>query len=92
VRSFFDEHRLQLEMMSVTVEDILAAAEPNRDLSSKGDSPTIYLSDSFFTLFEKMDVKDEAYQIHDASGECIAGIKADALLEGFQTVRRKLKG
>lgn len=93
VQSFFDNHRFQLEMMSITVSDILEVLSydsSNAKISlSKGDGPTIGLNDSFFSVFEESHSNEKFVIIND--DEKVASITPEKLLEGFQQVRRKLR-
>ncbi|HYW35537.1 MAG TPA: ATP-binding cassette domain-containing protein [Balneolaceae bacterium] len=93
VRSFFDEHRLQLEMMTITVDDILKMTEKTKEDKPAGfdDGKIIHLDDTFFTVFEHTNANEERYRIANAAGEIIGSMQAGHLLEGFQTTRRGLK-
>jgi osmoprotectant transport system ATP-binding protein len=98
VLSFFDEHRLQLQMMSVTVEDILNAVSSlisssgaKTQNSSKTDEKAVHLKDSFYAVFENMDSGGGDYRILNAQNEIVGSIKADNLLSGFQAACLNLK-
>jgi osmoprotectant transport system ATP-binding protein len=102
VHSFFDEHRLQLQMMSVTVEDILTAISSVSEQSSskkkrfdknqrKEDDKTIHLNDSFYSVFENMGSGGGVYRILNADDKIVGGIKAENLLSGFQAACLNLK-
>lgn len=96
VHSFFDSHRFQLEMMSITIGDIL---EELRNFSWKDEKPLaegieendriINLSDSFFSVFDNAHSKERYVILNEE--ELIAEITPDELLKGFQKVRRTLR-
>ena len=105
VHSFFNNHRLQLEMMSVTVGDILKVlnnesdkveSPPSKgegfgDSRIKGDDRTVSVNDSFFSVFGDTHSENEKCVVLNDDGEPFATTTADKLLKGFQTVRRNLK-
>ncbi|MBN2732868.1 MAG: ATP-binding cassette domain-containing protein [Balneolaceae bacterium] len=93
-RSFFDNHRFQLEMMSITVGDILEVIKESSALRSfsagEGNGFSIYHSDSFFSVFEDSDPGERLIVLNEEE-EQVAVITPNELLEGFQQVRRMLK-
>lgn len=94
VHSFFDTHRFQLEMMSITVGDILKVRKESEALrnfsAQEGDEPTISVYDSFFSVFKNMG-SSRKYIIQNEEGEGVAFITSEELFQGFQQVRGKLK-
>jgi len=103
VHSFFDTHRFQLEMMSVTMGDILGVLDGKSRLqggsealrrpgfsAGEGDD-CIYINDSFYSFFEQSGSDIEKYHIVNSDNEMVAQINSDDLLEGFQQVRRNLR-
>lgn len=104
VRSFFDEHRFQLQMMCVTVKDIVEtiagfddglsvdnSKNTSNNSTSTDKSRTISLDDSFFSVFKDSHSRDETCRIAKASGEIVGRLKYSDILEGFQRARRQLK-
>lgn len=93
-RSFFDNHRFQLEMISITVGDILEVIKESSALRSfsegEGNGLSIYLSDSFFSVFEDSDPGERLIVLNEDE-EQVAVITPNELLEGFQQVRRMLR-
>lgn len=95
VHSFFDNHRFQLEMMSIKVGDILEAVEESEpekfgNSQSKEHGQTILVSESFFSVFEHSH-SEQKYVVLNEDEEKVASITSDELLEGFQKVRRQLR-
>jgi osmoprotectant transport system ATP-binding protein len=102
VRSFFDEHRFQLEMMSITVKDIfdtttdLKKAPPLKDhrsgeSQSEASDHAIHLKDTFFSVFANIRSQDDVHRIYNSAGEMVGSLTTAELLEGFQTARNHLK-
>lgn len=102
VNSFFDANHLQLEMMCITIKDILDIVHnfgklerhPDKDEGlgtgqAEGDVPAIKLENSFFEAFEQ--VGNNIIQIIDDNGRVCARLSDDDLLKGFHAVRRNLK-
>ena len=98
--SFFDANRLQLEMQSITVADILEIRQQNihheersnalRSFSAgEGDVHTVKLESSFFQAFELS--RGDDILIMGDKNQPIASLSADELLEGFHAVRQSLK-
>lgn len=91
VHSFFDNHRFQLEMMSITVGDILQETEHVKSSPSKGshgNNVSIHNADSFFSVFENAHTSQD-YIVLNEKEKQVAIINSDELLEGFQKLRRK---
>ena len=92
VQSFFDHHRMQLEMMSVTVGEIadrLASGKESRSEPTTDRQPReISAGDFFYTVFEGQG--GEGLFTFEHEGRKMV-CDADELLTGFQELRRSLK-
>lgn len=93
VSSFFDVHRLELEMQTITLQDVLtvedgtAHAEPN-------DSLAVKLTDTVADVLNRheiSDTSDDLLSIRDSDGRIVAYLRADDLLSGFNKVRKKIR-
>src|SRR5699024_350301 len=102
VSSFFDGNRLQLEMQSITIGDIVEVShkhmqheERSGDLQnfSAGEEDeadtSVMIETSFFDAFEESGGAD--IRIVDEDDRFIIHLKSDELLEGFHAVCRSLK-
>ena len=98
VESFFDAHRFQLELMSVSVGEVIGYKK--KDSASfdggtpleKGGGDDIYLAQSLQDVFEISGSEIEKYRVLNSNEEIIDQITISQLIEGFQQLRRKLKG
>jgi osmoprotectant transport system ATP-binding protein len=103
-RSFLDEHRFQLEMMSITMKDIVETIENSEQQSSSKENSgcsvnqfqaderrLIHLEDSFFSVFKEIHAPDEACRIFNSDGEIESSFTFPELLEGFQAARNQLR-
>ena len=99
VQSFFDNHRLQLEMMSITVGDILDNAMPGSDRDeepgkiSKQDPvhrhTTVY---SLLGTSGQSELEDdELITVVDSNNNIIGKINPDRLLEAYRLLRHKFR-
>lgn len=88
VRSFFDTHRFQLEMMSVTVGEILDLMEQKQRTSppSKGGVAPVDIKTSLFSILEKGTSKIAV----EENNQTVGYLSQKNLLTGFQEVRAKL--
>jgi len=94
VHSFFDNHRLQLEMMSVSVGDILEIPDYRERFSLQEKRPkskTIYANDTFYSVFSKVSAEEEFILILNNKGAPLFGLTTDDLLKGFHHLRSNLK-
>ncbi|HLR30898.1 MAG TPA: ATP-binding cassette domain-containing protein [Fodinibius sp.] len=102
VSSFFDGNRLQLEMQSITIGDIIEVSHKHMQSEKKsGDLPnfsaveedeadtSIMIETSFFDAFEESGGDD--IRIVDEDDRIVTQLKSDELLEGFHAVRRNLR-
>lgn len=97
VRSFFDNHRFQLEMSSVTIADILEILpEKQPENTSSGgigkieQGHSVSLGDNFLPVLEQ--AKSEGLIIvSDPQQNRIRTTDADELLQGFQQLRSKMR-
>ena len=98
VNSFFDANRLQLEMQSITVADIVEVLQ--KDISpedrskasqslSEEDGFTVEPVATFFEAFERSAHND--IQIVDKKDRFLAQLTNEELLEGFHALRHNLK-
>lgn len=92
VHSFFASHRFQLEMMSITIGDILDVTETDdSELNLTSDRDSISLTQNLYDVFKYDGSEIEEYKILNSDGEVVSVITAGQLLEGFQQLRQKLK-
>jgi len=94
VHSFFDNHRLQLEMMSVSVGDILEIPDYRERFALQEIRPTsktICANDTFYSVFSKVSAEEESILILNNKGAPLFGLTTDDLLKGFHHLRSNLK-
>ncbi|MGK7370601.1 MAG: hypothetical protein ACNS64_10325, partial [Candidatus Halalkalibacterium sp. M3_1C_030] len=96
VRSFLDNHRLQLEMMSITVSDIvehLAESDLGIHVSNKENTKIVDRSTSLFRILEQSDTgrEDQFFRISDSNKKILGVIRTDRLLEAFRNLRFKFR-
>lgn len=91
VRSFFDNHRFQLEMGSVTIADILDAIPENRQEQRKDDDIVVSMDDSVLFVFEQAQTKDRIGVRDKEKKESIRVTNADELLRGFRQLRSEMR-
>lgn len=98
VRSFFDPHRFQLEMMSIKIEDIWQVKKsrfgdeksPPLEVDKEEDG-AIAMSETFYAVFGEAQSEEKKYWILNEQGDMLGVMPADELLDGFQKVRTSLK-
>lgn len=92
VHSFFNNHRFQLEMMSITMEDILNEFDglKRRPGERQRDDIPIKFNDTFFSVFENA-YSNQRYFLLNEDDARIATVTSDELFKGFQHLRRKLR-
>lgn len=97
VSSFFKSNRLQLEMMSITIGDILEILQSSADIPVSflerfdENSPRAAMNDSFFSVFQDTKPGWNSYVIYDNEDQPVAYVTSEQLLSGFHQVRQKLK-
>ena len=96
VRSFFDNHRFQLEMSSVTIADILEVLpEPEKEDVSTGEDKnrrgkSVSPEDHFLSVFEQAQSEDQII-VSDSQKNSVRVTNADELLQGFQRLRSQMR-
>lgn len=100
VRSFFDNHRLQLEMMSITVGDILEngtipGGGPEQESGKSERRNPVEKHRSLYSLMnasgEDVIEKDQPVTVVDSDHKIIGTINPDRLLEAFHLLRHKFR-
>ncbi len=91
VKSFFDNHRFQLEMSSVNIADLLPLIpEKEPDLPSR-DRHTVSVNDNLLSVLDQTRSGVQIV-ISDTSGENIRLTDADELMKAFRRLRLKPGG
>ena len=95
VRSFFDNHRLQLEMMSITVGDILESGAMPEEQEQKGNKRAVDKQTTLYSLLgESGDAemeKDQPVTVVDSDGSTLGIVDPARLLEAFRLLRHKFR-
>lgn len=96
VRSFFDNHRLQLEMMSITVGDIIdftAAMDIRTDAVDKDKAMVVDRNTSLYTILEDVEIGKEnsVVSVLDSNKKMIGVLNPNQLLEAFRNLRYKFR-
>ena len=91
-RSFFDSHRFQLELLSITTRDVcrlLEPAERSRKEAASFDAETPFLE--LFQSVEQADREMEIISVNDEQGEVDGFYKTAELMSGFYRARSRLR-
>jgi len=98
VRSFFDNHRLQLELMSITVGDVLESGfTPEGNVPGEGEKSgeSVDKNTSLFSLLgasgEGRMEEDLPLTVENSEGNTLGFIDPDRLLEAFRVIRNKFR-
>lgn len=100
VHSFFDNHRLQLELMSITVGDILeSGTRPGGDpAEEEGKNGKVKTVDKHTTLYSLLGASgeseiegDQHVTVVDTDKNIIGKINPDRLLQAFRLLRHKFR-
>ena len=88
VKSFFDNHRFQLEMSSVSIADLLPLIPEKEPHQPTSDSHTVSVNENLLSVFDQTRAGVQIV-ILDMSGKSIRLTDADELMKAFRRLRSK---